>query len=451
MRIIGNALNGDYFENLVSLAMRADSGLQQISLAVAWVKSMDRLFELTMAKNVPLTLYALAEDGYPATQVVQRFIDGPTTWQLFLTRRFYHPKVVWFRGVGVYIGSANLTTAGWWDNLECGVWFSQDEIDRNNLEAQLTAMFAVIAKRSTGVTREHLDAFRRLDAERAELTAAERAFQARVDKEFANLAGQSKPIRLTAKRGGARQQFIADWQNGLELLRKIVVEAKRRTWPAWVDKDTNPAVVQDQATEYWYHHNIRISGDSVEAIEAFHRKNRSDPAAALDQVFAEWQAFGGDEKWAYFVNEAPRRVGQLLQRPALDELDEGRLTDILHATHAAREHARQMRKKDLGDEGTTSTSKERSRLFARYLLGQESAGGKSVRDVLHYVIWGDVQTPDIGERIWDAAHEDEWKLPHLGPSILGEMVGYARPDTYPPRNGRVSKTLAALGYEGVLY
>lgn len=459
MRIIGNALNGDYFENLVSLAAKPDSGLQQISLAVAWVKSMDKLFDLAKAKQVPLTLYALAEDGFPSTPVVQRFTEGPTTWQLLLTRRFYHPKIIWFRGVGVYIGSANLTTAGWWDNLECGVWFTQDEIERENLEGQLAGMFAVIAKRSTGATREHLAAFRRLDSDRRELTIAERAFQARVDKEFVNLAGQDKPIRPTAKGGAARQQFIADWQNGLELLRKIVVETKTRAWPSWVLKDTHPAIVQDQATEYWYHRHIRRSGDASAAIEALHRKNRSAPQAALDAVFTEWETFDGDGdpdsdnegKWAYFINEAPRRVGKLLQRQALDELDEDRLFEILYATHAAREHARQMRKKDLGDEGTTSTSEQRSRLFAQYLLGQESASCKTVRDVLRYVIWGDDLTPDIGERIWDAAHEEEWKLPHLGPSILGEMVGYARPDKYPPRNGRVSKTLAALGYEGIVY
>lgn len=452
MRLIGNALNGDYFDNLVKLAERPDSGLRQISLAVAWVKSMDPLFDLAKAKKVPITLYALAEDGYPSTQVVQRFNDGPTTWQLFLTRRFYHPKIVWLRGVGVYIGSANLTNAGWWDNLECGVWFTQDEIERDNLESQLNGMFSVIAKRSTGVPPGHLAALRRLDAQRAELTAAERAFQAQVDKELGNLAGQDKPIRPTTNAGGAaRQQFISDWQNGLELLRKIVVETKTRAWPSWVLKNTHPAIVQDQATEYWYHRNIRLSGDSVEAIEALHRKNRDDPAAALDQVFAEWQAFDGDEKWAYFINEAPRRVGQLLQRQALDELDEDRLYEILYATHAAREHARQMRKKDLGDVGTTSTSEVRSRLFAQYLLGQESTTGKTVQDVLRYVIWGDDQTPDIGERIWDATQEEEWKLPHLGPSILGEIVGYARPDEYPPRNGRVSKTLAALGYDGVVY
>ncbi|MBK7823498.1 MAG: hypothetical protein IPJ61_21160 [Tessaracoccus sp.] len=451
MRIIGNALNGDYFENLVRLAAVKGSGLQQISLAVAWVKSMDPLFELAKAKNVPLTLYALAEDGFPATQVVQRFVDGPTTWQLLLTRRFYHPKIVWFRGVGVYIGSANLTTSGWWDNLECGVWFTQDEIERDNLDVQLTSMFAEVAKRSTGVNREHLAAFRRLDAQRAELTAAERAFQARVDKEFANLGGQDKPIRPTTKGGAARQQFIAEWQNGLGLLQKIVDGTKLRTWPSWVAKDAHPAIVQDQATEYWYHRNIRLSGDSVATIDALHRKNRGSPDAALDQAFAEWEAFEGDEKWTYYINEGPRRVGELLQRTALTQLDEDRLTEILHATHAAREHARQMRKKDLGDEGTTSTSEERSRLFARYLLGQESADGKTVQDVLRYVIWGDDQTPDVGERIWDAVHEEDWKLPHLGPSILGEMVGYARPDQYPPRNGRVSKTLAALGYEGVAY
>lgn len=78
---------------------------------------------------------------------------------------------------------------------------------------------------------------------------------------------------------------------------------------------------------------------------------------------------------------------------------------------------------------------------------------RTVQDVLEYVIWGDKagSKQSVGERIWSAGHDAEWKLPHLGLHILGELVGYARPDEYPPRNNRVSKTLYALGFPGISY
>jgi PLD-like domain len=451
MRLIGNYLNGDYFENIAQLA--DSSMLQYISLAVAYVQSMDRIFEIARSRNVPVTLYALADGGaFPSTQVMRKFLEGPAAWQLFLTRRFYHPKILWFRGVGVYIGSANLTQAGWWDNLECGVWLSQDEIVRENIDAQLLSMFEVIASRSVPARKEHLATYERLAARHHQLNEAERRFKEQADQELASIEGQDKPIRPNKPRGGAaKHRFIIEWQNGLTVLRKITELITERKWPSWVSKETPPSIVQDQATEYWYGRELRRSGESLARVKELHFQNKSNPQLALDTLLAEWAVFEGSEQWIFFVNEAPRRVRDLLVREEIADLHEATLAEVLQNTHASREHARQMKKQDLGDKGQETPTEERCRLFAKYLLAQRSEGGKDVRQVLSYVLWGDAITPDVAERIWDAAHEIEWKIPHLGPNILGELVGYARPNEFPPRNGRVSKTLAALGFEGISF
>ena len=125
MRLIGNALNRSYFDELVHEADRPD--LTGIMLAVAYVRDLGPLVEVARRRNVPVTLYALAEEsGFPSIAVLRMFVsDSPTSWQLFLTRSHYHPKIAWFRGVGCYIGSANLTDGGRISNLECGVWFDQ--------------------------------------------------------------------------------------------------------------------------------------------------------------------------------------------------------------------------------------------------------------------------------------------------------------------------------------
>ena len=46
----------------------------------------------------------------------------------------------------------------------------------------------------------------------------------------------------------------------------------------------------------------------------------------------------------------------------------------------------------------------------------------------------------------NAIRSDDWAIPHVGLSSLGEIVGWARPDEFPPRNMRTSKGLRALGY-----
>jgi hypothetical protein len=49
--------------------------------------------------------------------------------------------------------------------------------------------------------------------------------------------------------------------------------------------------------------------------------------------------------------------------------------------------------------------------------------------------------------MWDALTDSRRKVELLGVSSLGEIVGWALPDLYPPRNGRTSKSLRSLGYD----
>src|SRR5690606_26508829 len=45
----------------------------------------------------------------------------------FVKDRF-HSKVIWWKGYGAYIGSANHTDNGWVKNIEVGVFLEEDEL-----------------------------------------------------------------------------------------------------------------------------------------------------------------------------------------------------------------------------------------------------------------------------------------------------------------------------------
>jgi len=45
-----------------------------------------------------------------------------------------------------------------------------------------------------------------------------------------------------------------------------------------------------------------------------------------------------------------------------------------------------------------------------------------------------------------SVHAPQWRLRWVQFSTWGEVVGWARPDEYPPRNDRTLKGLRALGY-----
>ncbi|WP_254773378.1 hypothetical protein [Nitrosospira sp. Nsp13] len=63
-------------------------------------------------------------------------------------------------------------------------------------------------------------------------------------------------------------------------------------------------------------------------------------------------------------------------------------------------------------------------------------------DLLDYVVWG---SGSVAQRLWNAIRDKQWAINHIGLSSLGEIIGWARPDEFPPRNMRTSKGLRALG------
>jgi hypothetical protein len=453
MHFVGNALNGEFFKNLVLAADRPE--LEHIRLAVAYVRQMNDIFDLARKREVPLTLYALMDgDGFPALPVLKRFVEAsPISWRLFLTANFYHPKIYWFQGVGAYIGSANLTDSGWNRNMECGLWLEEEELEATGMTDELRAMFAVIGDRCVPASAEHIAIVKRLEDARADLLTARKVFETEAQDALRNLPGQVAPIDVTKRDrpgGAARKAFVAEWHQTLTLLRKLTEQVKAVKWPDWVDDDVHPAIAQDQATEYWYQQNIRRTGQSAAEVERLHRSNIGRTERAVAEMFKFWLEGDVGEDWAGWTNSTPRRLRTLLSREHLARLDAEHLTEILWGGHASREHARQIKNSDFGLASTEHhTKEERCEMYAHYLLSRETADGKGIALVLDYVLWGDDQSPDCADRIWDATRDPKWRLPHLGVNILGELVGYARPDDFPPRNNRVSRCLVALGFEGV--
>ncbi|MGS6339149.1 hypothetical protein ACVGWV_16550 [Enterobacter asburiae] len=73
------------------------------------------------------------------------------------------------------------------------------------------------------------------------------------------------------------------------------------------------------------------------------------------------------------------------------------------------------------------------------------------RILLNYVVWGN---GGFSARLWNAIRSDDWAIPHIGLSSLGEIVVGGRAHQFPPRNKHTSKGVRALRYKlrfGVLY
>ena len=449
MEIIGNALNGRFFGEIMR---RADcEELELIRAAVAYTTSPEPLIDLAKRRRVPLRLYTLLDgDRFPPLRILKSFIHSTKpSIQLFVTRNFFHPKIYWFEGVGAYIGSANLTDSGWNNNLECGVWFDAAEIDERGMASELEQMFGVIASRCVLAEPAHIKLVESLEGDRKDFAASRREFEALVKQRLSNLPGQDSPIDPT-KTGAPLQRFVQEWEAVSTILTKFTEIARTRRGPVWVDASAHPTFIQDQATELWYLRNIK--GNGLEQVEILHRQNRARIDEVIEEVFTGWEDLDDPGMWPRLVNEAPRRVADQLGRSRLRNLTIEALIEIIKNSHALPETMKHLSPATLGIRDRSEVPmEERYDRFAEFLSRQQTPSGRSLGEVLDYVIWGDDRTRNAAERIWHAVHSSDWRFPYIAEHTLGELIGFARPDEYPPRNNRVRKTLRAIGFEGIHY
>lgn len=116
----------------------------------------------------------------------------------------------------------------------------------------------------------------------------------------------------------------------------------------------------------------------------------------------------------------------------------------LSKVHAIRAYGGKRRNADLGIETETAKLEDKLIPHLTEIWKARSKQGKTAVEILDHVIWGN---GPIERRIWDGVESETWRIPSLGFSALGEIVGWARPNEYPPRNDRSIKGLRALGQE----
>lgn len=120
--------------------------------------------------------------------------------------------------------------------------------------------------------------------------------------------------------------------------------------------------------------------------------------------------------------------------------------------HAFKTHARQMKNSTLGlPRSHSETEVERSNRVARWLWDMKREDSQlHIKDLLEFLVWGQT-VPNMTERLWMVTKDHKWRYDHFGPSSLGEAVGWARPDLFPPRNNRTNKALRSLGHDVGLF
>lgn len=449
MEFIGKPITGDMLQNVHAAAINECT---EVKAAIAYASKSTNdilLFEDCLAKSKKLTFYGRADGSCPIDlRILDWFLSrNSPSLVCHLVPHWLHAKVIWWVGRGAYIGSANLTDRAWFKNYEAGIYISHEELEHFGLLLQLEAFFDGLAEKSFPLDHEEYERQIQQERKRADLMKKLSQIELEFENSHWKLKDRTPPIAVVPSRAARESKiaaFQAEWASTLTLIRAIGARASLdENRPAWISKDVPQGVQGDQFLHAYYYQVVKPHTER-NAYERDFRNNRLDPEAALRQALAWWKA--GDYPHKHeesTIYESAPLLNRLLAKGNILQLNEDEWVDALTHVYAFGDHAAKVGNAYLGL-GADPGSVAKSAALARMLWQRTTSDGMSAPEVLDFVIWG---PGDVAERIWRACHDAAYKLPHVGTSILGEIVGWARPTEFPPRNSRTSKALRALGNE----
>jgi hypothetical protein len=241
---------------------------------------------------------------------------------------------------------------------------------------------------------------------------------------------------------------LEEWHSTLQDLRDIAHRVSRpENRPAWISAS---APAGAQADQFLHAHYYQRTFDGRKAnYAAFFEKNRTRRAAALDEAINWWRQLpNAPTSEAEMLNTTAPFLRGALTEDGLRSMTADRFFEVCMGVHAIKDYARRVPNKAVGlpDDGTQYTIPHKTTALSARIWNTDASNGARIRGLLHHVLYGG-SSEQLPERLWQAIVDPKWKIDGLGVSALGELVGWALPDQFPPRNGRTSKALKSLGYD----
>ena len=315
------------------------------------------------------------------------------------------------------------------------------------IATDLDQLFEKIDEHASPLTEELVRQIEQRSAELNRRAVAQReADKAFLDTDLVQPFGGLTQVTSGAAKDRQREAFLNEWISTLEILRSIARQVSTpESRPSWVSPEAPAGAQADQFLHAHYYQ--RTFDGQTAAYERHFEENRRDPEAALLASIAWWRALpeGGQEQKT--LNVVAPELKHALSPEGLEQMTEDRFAHVLWNIHASREYARRAANARLGlPEGQVFDNPTKSRALAGRIWTASTPPGERVRATLAFILYNG-SPDDVPQRLWEALHDPRRRIEMLGVSSLGEIVGWAMPDRYPPRNGRTSKALRSLGFD----
>lgn len=434
---------------LATLNTKALNECDKVWVAVAYVTDDDPLIKKCYNHNIPLTLWARYDHSVPVNVSILRWFLGKAPLsECKLVPDIHHAKVIWWKPFGVYIGSANLTKSAWGSNIEAGVFLTENELDEQNMLSDLNAFFDDLNIASHKLTEEIVEEMEQFQED--ERSNAGESLR----KDFAKTRILPKCESLlhinnnkTAKTAKLTK-FIKEWNNTLEIIRTIGKRVSlNKNRPLWINADVPPGVQADQFLHAYYYRHVIVKGKAI--YRDLHIENEQNTAQVESSIIKWWRSTKeppSDE--CKTIYELAPIVRDKFSQDKIDNITVEEFIKVMGCIHAFRDYAKRTSYQALGlpEKLPEMNANERCRLVAKKLWGEFNQRGENIIDVIKYLLYNG-NDGLLPHRLFEISFSAERKLRFAGLSTYGEIIGWALPERFPPRNGRTSKALYALGYD----
>ena len=448
MKFFANHLNGSF---LLSVLPGEDIEIDWVRAAIAYGSDSSTLIDNCLENSRKLDIWMRYDHTVPVAPRLLRYLLKNINKNIFcyLVPDVLHAKVIWWKNYGVYIGSANLTDRAWRSNIEFGVFIPEDDLEEHNQLEEIEFFFDSLSgcEKAFPLTEEIIREQEELKRLRS-LELGKTDDKCKAQRRVGIWEGPVSVQQRQKSHDKKKEKFIDEWSNSLSILRSLAKDASNYR-PAWLNEDVPAAWQADQFLHAYYYNQV-VDG-ARHPFDDYHEKNSSDPARAVREAMLWWSSLPeppSDEDYNCHVRAPVIRT--LLTDKSLETLSLDDFTEICRSNHSTMDHVRRLSPLKVGLENNVYSVDEKLIAFAKSLWSKRNRKGQSVVELLQYVIRGG-RPENIPERLFDAANSNDLKFAHFGTNQIAGMIGWARPEFFPPRNGRTSKSLRALGFNVALY
>jgi len=428
----------------------------QIDAAIAYNHD-PILVDTCAARRIQLNWWGLLDSENSTSVALIEKALASSSIKFFPFADFFHPKVIHFVGYGLYLGSANMTGKALMSNVEAGVFISDAELTTAHRD-EVSKFFAYLRSRSIPMTHEDLELLKTFldssDLDRSDISAKKDRVNDEFDERFSHLFNLKSGVTefgnvADTRRADKKLRFLQEWRETQNYISSIKKKVESTPQPSWILPGASSTIITDQFLHaYYYTYLLKGAGErkSKEVVAENFQLHRQNPERALEEGLAWWEGLESAPDEERHINRWGPRNREILSQLEHGSITRDELYEVLNQNHAVRNHARQIENKVFGlPKEFRADIDQRVSIYTDWLLGQKTSAGTDVFGLIRFILFD--PTLKVEERIYLALNDEKRHIEHFGKSIIGELIGWGRPDLTNLRNNRVNKALRCLGYD----